>query len=152
MTLRPEFSLGHSEFNDFLFASVGEEKSGLPLTVLSALTRLGVDPWGEAARLAGLPKEKATQALATAIALLPEGDWKSADSWAIATRLVTRLPVRGAPILAVSPADRIWKAKPKSGTALWLVAVLAAVLLFTVSYQSMDHTAAPVSNGISSEH
>jgi hypothetical protein len=41
MTLRPEYSLGHSEYNAFLFAAVGEEKVGLPLTVLTALTRLG---------------------------------------------------------------------------------------------------------------
>ena len=45
MTLRREYSLGHSEYNDFLFASVGEEKIGMSLTVLTALTRLGVDPW-----------------------------------------------------------------------------------------------------------
>ena len=51
MTLRPEYSLGHSEYNAFLFAAVGEEKVGLPLTVLTALTRLGFDPWQEAARL-----------------------------------------------------------------------------------------------------
>ena len=56
MALRPEYSLGHSEFNEFLFAFVGEEKSGQQLTVLSALARLGLDPWGEAARLSELPK------------------------------------------------------------------------------------------------
>ena len=37
MALRPEYSLVHSEFNDFLFALVGQEKSGMQLTVLSAL-------------------------------------------------------------------------------------------------------------------
>ena len=54
MTLRPEYSLVHSEFNEFLFAFVGEEKSGADLTVLSALARLGLDPWNEAARLSAL--------------------------------------------------------------------------------------------------
>jgi hypothetical protein len=57
MTLRPEYSLGHSEYNAFLFAAVGEEKAGLPLTVLTALTRLGFDPWREAARLSDLPRK-----------------------------------------------------------------------------------------------
>ena len=28
MTLRPEYSLGHSAYNAFLFAAVGEEKVG----------------------------------------------------------------------------------------------------------------------------
>jgi len=44
MTLRPAFGLGHSEYNPFLFAVVVEEEFALPLTVLSALTRLGIDP------------------------------------------------------------------------------------------------------------
>src|SRR5258707_7170575 len=64
MTLRPEYSLGHSEYNAFLFAAVGEEKVGLPLTVLTALTRLGFDPWREASRLSGLAKETAARAFA----------------------------------------------------------------------------------------
>src|SRR5271157_4224981 len=97
MALRPQYSLLQSEFNEFLFAYVGEEKNGMPLTVLSALTRLGLDPWGEAARLANLPSEAAARALEAVIALLPEGDWKVSDSWAIATRLVNRLPGRGTP-------------------------------------------------------
>jgi len=99
MTLRPQYSLIHSEFNEFLFASVGAEKNGTELTVLSALTRLGIDPWGEAARLSDLPKEAAARALAAAIAALPEGDWTVSDSWAIAARLVDRLPGRRVPAL-----------------------------------------------------
>jgi hypothetical protein len=58
MALRPEYSLIHSEFNDFLFALVGKEKNGMQLTVLSALVRLGFDPWREAARLSELTKEE----------------------------------------------------------------------------------------------
>jgi hypothetical protein len=91
MTLRPEYSLGHSEYNAFLFAAVGEEKVGLPLTVLTALTRLGFDPWREAARLSDLPRETAARAFAVTIAMLPEGDWKASESEAIAARLVNWL-------------------------------------------------------------
>ena len=89
MALRSEYSLGHSEYNAFLFAAVGEEKIGMPLTVLTALTRLGIDPWQEAARLADLSKEAALRTLAATIAKLPEGDWKAADSEAIAARLLS---------------------------------------------------------------
>jgi hypothetical protein len=64
MTLAARFSLLHSDLNDFLFASVGDEQNGMPLSVLSALTRLGVDPWEEAARLAALPKALAVEAMA----------------------------------------------------------------------------------------
>ncbi|MBN9537308.1 MAG: hypothetical protein IKE60_08030 [Reyranella sp.] len=92
MTLRSEYTLGHSPYNAFLFALVGEEKVGVPLTVFSALTRLGFDPWGEAARLAALPKETAARAFAVTIAMLPEGNWNATDVEAIAARLVGWLP------------------------------------------------------------
>ena len=56
MTLRPEYSLGHSAYNEFLFGSLGQDAAGTEVTVLSALSRLGIDPWQEAARLAALPR------------------------------------------------------------------------------------------------
>lgn len=133
MALRPEYSLGHSEFNAFLFAYVGEEKSGLQLTVLSALARLGLDPWGEAARLSELPKETATSALAAAIASLPEGGWKVSDTRSMAVRLVNYLPGRGAQS-ARSPQGRsIGDQKPKSEARKWLLwAALAAAVFIVV--------------------
>ncbi len=97
MALRSEYSLGHSQFNDFLFAFVGEEKSGSRLTVLSALARLGFDPWAEAARLSGLTREVAASALAATLAALPEGNWKESDSRSIAIRLVDHLPKHVSP-------------------------------------------------------
>jgi hypothetical protein len=36
--------------------TVGDEQNGMPLSVVSAFTRLGLDPWEEGARLATLPK------------------------------------------------------------------------------------------------
>ena len=46
-----------SEFEKFLYAAVGEDHNGMPLTVLSALARVDVDPWEEAAKLMQLPKD-----------------------------------------------------------------------------------------------
>lgn len=131
MALRPEYSLIHSEFNDFLFALVGEEKSGMQLTVLSALVRLGFDPWGEAARLSELTKEAATSALAAAISALPGGDWKGSDSRSIAVRLVDRLPKHVSPS-AKSPQGRsIRDQKPKSEAQkrlVWIALATAALV------------------------
>src|ERR1700716_3376450 len=59
------------EFNDFLYAAVGADRSEMPLSVLSALSRLDVDPWQEAAELSELPKGVATQRVASVIARLP---------------------------------------------------------------------------------
>ena len=145
MALRPEYSLGHSEYNAFLFAAVGEEKVGLPLTVLTALARQGVDPWDEAARLADLPREAAARILGAVIAKLPEGDWKASDSEAIATRLVKWLPGRSAlaiPSVASGRNDgRVSNERPvsneapvskvKPGLGVWLMwGVLAVAFLF----------------------
>ena len=145
MALRPEYSLGHSEFNEFLFAFVGEEKSGQQLTVLSALARLGLDPWGEAARLSKLPKKAATSALAAAIGALPEGDWKVSERQSIAVRLVSCLPRRGSPS-AKSPQGRnTGDQKQKSGAQKWLVWIaLGAAVLFAMSRLYGDKVSEPV--------
>jgi hypothetical protein len=76
---RPEYSLGHSQYNDFLLAPIGEEETGT-LTVLSTLTRLGFDPWPEAARLAEMPRSAAIQSFTATVARLPRGDWTASDS------------------------------------------------------------------------
>ena len=44
------------EFNDFLFASIGADATGTYITVVSALARLDLDPWAEAAKLSRMPK------------------------------------------------------------------------------------------------
>jgi hypothetical protein len=88
------FSLINSEFNEFLFAPIGDEGNGMTLSVISALTRLDIDPWREAARLADLSREKAIQTLAPIIERLPGGRWAVADAQAIAGRLVALLPKR----------------------------------------------------------
>jgi hypothetical protein len=112
VTLRPEYSLGHSQFNAFLFALVGEEKSGLQLTVLSALARLGLDPWEEAERLSTLSEEAATSALTARLADLPNDSWKTVDSRSIAVHLVSYLPKRsssqGGSLEAPKSSPGVW--------------------------------------------
>jgi hypothetical protein len=92
MTLPARFSLLHSDLNDFLFASVGDQRNGMPLNVVSALTRLDVDPWEEAARLAALPKALAAEALEPVIARSPILRQQQSDNLVISRRLVEFLP------------------------------------------------------------
>jgi hypothetical protein len=99
-TLAPIFSLQNSVFGDFLHAPIGEEENGMTLTVLSALARVGIDPWQEAAHLALLPMEAATQRMTSIIAALPNGCWAKSDSGTIAARLTALLP---APKAAQAP-------------------------------------------------
>jgi len=92
MALPANFSLLHSQLNDFLFAHLGEEENGSPLTVLSALTRLGADPWAEGARLSDLPRDAAVQALVTMIAMFPLEMRSFSDVTALAEKLAGLLP------------------------------------------------------------
>jgi hypothetical protein len=57
-------------FDTFLYASVGEDNNGMPLTVLSALARVDVDPWEEASKLTQLPRESAVTQLASLLGAL----------------------------------------------------------------------------------
>jgi hypothetical protein len=81
-----------SEFDDFLYAPVDEGHGGAFLSVLSALARLDVDPWQEAASLARMSRENATQRLASLIGALPGGLLAHLDSRTIAARLIALLP------------------------------------------------------------
>lgn len=92
MTPRTPYNTLSHEFDGFLFAPIGAEQNGMSLSVISALTRLNIDPWGEAAQLAKLSREKAIDALAPIIARVPAGEWTAVDIPAIARRLVDALP------------------------------------------------------------
>jgi hypothetical protein len=123
MTLSARFSLLHSDLNDFLFAPVGDEQNGMPLSVISALTRLGVDPWEEATRLAALPKALAAEALAPMIARLPISRPQPSDNLAITQRLVELLP---AGVQSAPPGRKRAGAKDKKYfQAVMLLACLA---------------------------
>jgi hypothetical protein len=129
MTLSARFSLLHSDLNDFLFASVGDEPNGMSLSVVSALTRLGVEPWEEAARLAALPRALAAEALAPMLARLAVArpSLSDQDQLAISRRLVELLPQRG---LAASPQQAGAKDKIYFRAVMLLasLALAAAVL------------------------
>ena len=98
------YALQRSDLNGFLFADVGVEASGMTLSVISALARLGVDPWQEAGRLAKLPRTAAVEGLARIISAMPASLWSVADATPIAARLVALLPSRGVGASAVAVA------------------------------------------------
>ena len=80
MTPAASVSFFRPEFDDFLYASIAADRNEMPLSVLSALARLNIDPWEEAAELSELPKISAAQRLASLIAKLPGERWTQADS------------------------------------------------------------------------
>jgi hypothetical protein len=81
-----------SEFDAFLYAPIGADQNGGNLSVVSALARLDLDPWAEAASLAKLPVKIAIQQLSLSIAALQEIPSACRDPGKIAARLVALLP------------------------------------------------------------
>jgi hypothetical protein len=129
MALPARFSLLHSDLNDFLFAEVGEEENGMPLNVVSGLTRLGLDPWEEAGRLAALPKAVAAEKLAPIIARLPVDRPAPSDNLAISRLLVELLPEhRRAASPVRQPADAEGKKYLLAMVLFACLALVAAVL------------------------
>jgi hypothetical protein len=80
------------EFDNFLYASIGEIEDEMPVSVLSAFARQNLDPWEEAATLAQLSRELAIVRLTSMIC----SDTLDPSEPAItttATRLVALLPL-----------------------------------------------------------
>ena len=130
MPLRRAYVAALPEYDSFLFASVGEEVDGIPLSVLSALSRLNLDPRDEAARLSQLTKETAADQLASMIGRLSDRRWSLSEARRIAGRLVERLPM----VIAASRPERFKTRaapKPASDPSQFLVylALLIALLV-----------------------
>jgi len=107
----------------FLMESFGVEENGMALSVLSALARLGLDPWAEAGRLAALPKQAAAAAIASHLAL--KGDPT------IAARLAGLLPERRT---AAAPGNRTGRLHDALRRDLWLwVTLWLAACVFFVT-------------------
>lgn len=144
MALRPEFSMGHSAFNEFLWASTGVDENGAPLSVLSALVRLGFDPWVEAARLTALPKEAAVAAIATILSRLRRSDAANPDAASpeevtTAGRLVALL--QGCASVGAVP-DASGRRFGLNRFSIGLIALAVAGILVGVAiYQSSDNPA-----------
>jgi hypothetical protein len=139
MTLRHAYAPELPEMDPFLFASVDEEIEGIPLSVLSALSRLDVDPRREAARLSRLARDAAVDQLARMIARLPDRHWTSLDIRRIATRLVELLPPtdedRKNAQLAGSAHHTI---SPRASNFLIYLALVGAVLIGVIAHGSLS--------------
>lgn len=81
---------GATPFDGFLYATLGEDSRGCAVSVLSALARLQLDPWDEAADLADLPRTGAQARLEELLARFADVPALARDS--AARRLVALLP------------------------------------------------------------
>jgi len=125
-------------FNDFLFATVWEGRDDMPLSVVSALARLDLDPWAEAAELSRMPAEGATRRLSLLLAGVLGDPLTPPDRATIAARLVALLPRSPTANVATGHAAPTVQQRRAVGMLFWLVvlASMAASLL-------MGHLASP---------
>lgn len=140
MTSTDTFALKNSNLNAFLYADVGTELNGSALTILSVLSRVGNDPWAEAAKWTMMPRAAAIDCLARSIGKMPLDPRALADANATASRLILLLPVQ-----TQTPGQSIRAAAVKApAMPNWLpVVFLCASLLMSLAF-SMNST--PISS------
>jgi len=129
MTLRRFYAPFHPDLDNFLFAAVGEERNGIPLSMISALTQLDLDPWDEAGRLSSMAKQEAVERLTGLILRLPGLHRPSSEAQQIAAGLIDTLPTHG---IVRCPTEEGRRA-PKniaSGKTFWVICLALAAAAF----------------------
>lgn len=79
-------------FDTFLYASIGQDKNGVPLSMLSVFARRDTDPWDEAAKLCRLPKASAISELSAVLDTGAPHSLAAPDQALLAARLIALLP------------------------------------------------------------
>lgn len=110
----------------FLHASVGEDRNGNPVTVLSTFARLGLDPWEEASDLSRLTQENARLRLGGRLARFR--DVAASGSGATVQRLLDLLPPPASHLGRGSPTSAARVTAHGFGPLLAIVSVLVLLL------------------------
>ena len=134
-----------SQLEPFVYADVIDDPNGMPLTVISALSRAGLDPWSEAQNLSTLAPDLAADRLARTLRRLPVMQATRVDASLIAGRLIDLLP-KAVPALATGPAGAVPSIPkiPKPYMMLMLGFMVAGLLAPLLGPSKTD-TVAPAS-------
>lgn len=93
MSRMDHFRQGGTPFDGFLYANLGLDNEGNTVSVLSALARLGHDPWDEAAELSALSVAGAQTRLSALLAGFADVPQIGRDPRATIPQLVALLPM-----------------------------------------------------------
>ena len=116
------------EFERFLYASVGEDRNGYVVTVLSTLARLGLDPWKETAELVALGRNAAQTRLGTRLARFRDVPKLASDHGRVARDLSQLLPEGRTSGTLKRAAATVAEGHPSSSGAIWAVLAIIFVL------------------------
>jgi hypothetical protein len=122
-----------SEFDNFLFAALGEDQNGLPLSVVSLLARQNLDPWQEAETLASLSADAAAKRLALSLDTLPDQNLRQGNSEATVQRLLALLPRRVAKTLDTTVASLGAVAATDAGARIGIVVFITSAIFLVGS-------------------
>lgn len=116
------------EFGRFLYASVGEDRNGYVVTVLSAFARLGLDPWNETADLVALGRDAAQARLGTRLARFWDVPTLASDHGTVALGLSQLLPEGPKPGPLKRAASTAGIGSLGTSGAIWAVLTIIFVL------------------------
>ena len=120
-----------SDYDAFLYARVGEDRTGAAVTVLSALARLDLEPWTEARELARLGREGAQVRLTTHFEAITDIPALALASEGRAAKLVLLLPQR-APLRGSKPLEAGTDNLPNLSISWTVMALVGAIVLALV--------------------
>ena len=122
-----------SDYDPFLQAEVGEDRTGAAVTVLSALARLGLEPWSEARELASLDRDAARTRMKTHLAAISDIPSLGPTSDSVAAKLVALLPKTVSRRVSDIPAAMNYSG-PRIPVYWVLMALIAALVLARFYY------------------
>ena len=138
-----------TDFDAFLYAAIADDANGMPLTMVSALARRGVDPWDEAADIAAMSRDSATEKVSSLLSGVPHGPLPGADTATLAARLVELLHSKPKKVTANAPLAPPTATSPRVVFALqsrrtkWAIySLVALTVLFVGQWALSDRHAA----------
>jgi hypothetical protein len=131
------------DLDEFLYAPVYEEAQGMTLSVLSALARLGHDPWERAAMLASHTREAAAQELALLMSALPEWGAPGHDGGSTVARLAALLPGNRANISSSPQAAPNAQPADRASNFMWIYAIIMLLLISAQWISARSHRDPP---------
>lgn len=122
-----------TDFEQFLYSSIGEDRNSNVVTVLSALARLNLDPWAETAALVSMDQGAARARLAQLLSQLRDVPTLKRSAGQVAQDLSLLLPDRQA------PGPRLSKKAPAQGQPVTIIVIwsILALVLFMIQFLSI---------------
>jgi hypothetical protein len=136
-----------SQFDNFLFAALGEDQNGLPLSVVSLLARLNLDPWQEAETLAALSAEAAAKRLASSLESLTDQNLRQGNSEGTVLRLLALLPRRLSTTVDKTVASVGAVAATNPGARIGIIVFITSAIFLVGSQIVAAHRDSPILPG-----